>query len=975
MFEATSASAQHRPLSAARREQLSPVESCTFWGKLFDQRWLRVFVPDQYQMREDLWLHLEDQSEATLYVEGLPYWGFDVAHRRCRLPRGVQELWIECLCVQSAIWHSSAKPFASKGALFNGVWIEQRDDTAWHAYYDLQCLVELLWDLRRREDPKLSAFTPMFGQQDSMDRCHPVYRILLSSLDKALDELDRGGPSAMRPVLAEVYDRLRDRSAYSCAVLTGHAHIDLVWLWPERIGEAKAVHTFATVNRLMEEYPEFRFAYSQPASYEAVRRREPALYNRVQSRMSSGQWQATGALYVESDTMLPCGEALSRSFELGQKALLEIRGEPSPLCWLPDVFGFCACLPQLMRLHGVEYFYTTKLQWNAVNRFPHSSFVWRGSDGSEVLAHLTQDVGYVTSLRVHELKSAMYANRQAHVHQEFLFPTGYGDGGGGPTAGMCERARRLDALHSLPSLTWEHPEVFFQRLNMVRAELPVYQGECYLEAHRGVFTTHSEVKSAYRALERTLQIAEAAASRTGSLPDLERYWKRAVFFQFHDYIPGSSVWDVYSEGLKESQDLVAQINRITLATLSAAGGREECYFNPHVLPVAVINKDGCFQIPGLAGAVLSDDVRLKVEPVRIEKYEVSNGLASFCVDDQGYLTSLTFPEGRSAISECFGALAIAPDHAAEFDAWEIDRHILTMLRPCHDVVSLRTFRDHDFRAGVEVERRLSEKSRAVVRYILESGRPELLLEVTVDWADEEHLLKLILPTYYRARHARFGAPFGSVLRAQTPESLAAEAQWEVPFSRHLAVFEEGERYGLCVVSESTYGATVHDGVVGLTLLRSPLITGRDGRSDAWPAHLSRLENPPRCADIGRRVLRFAIGAYCGDMSVTRLPAVLAETLFTPPLPYRGTPMETPFKALTLSSGVAPAWVKPLAAGGWLVRFHETLGRSGQIQMSCNTGFVATASSHDGRNLSDPAQEVTIPVGPQKIVTVRFLRKS
>ncbi len=95
---------------------------------------------------------------------------------------------------------------------------------------------------------------------------------------------------------------------------------------------------------------------------------------------------------------MACGEALARSFLVGQKGFRRLQGKPSRVLWIPDVFGYCGSLPQIMRQTGVEYFFTTKLTWSNINRFPHSSFLWRGIDGSEVLVHVTQENGYNQSV-------------------------------------------------------------------------------------------------------------------------------------------------------------------------------------------------------------------------------------------------------------------------------------------------------------------------------------------------------------------------------------------------------------------------------------------------------------------------------------------------------------------------------------------------------------------------------------------------
>ncbi|MEM6820662.1 MAG: alpha-mannosidase, partial [Verrucomicrobiota bacterium] len=350
MPEATQAQPKQVTLSEAKTLKRKAVGECSFWGKLFDQRWCYLKFAEKTDGQT--WLFWTDQGEATLYVNNEPYFGFNVAHRSCRLPKGIKEVWIQSSCVQSAIWHPEANGMDAKGSYFEGAWLRKRDDTYWNGYHDLKCFLDLALDQRHRENPQVPTTLAHFGQQPLVDKFSPEYRHMLHGMDLAVDAFDSEGVEAMRKVIADLYKKLRLDQVQSHCILTGHAHLDLVWIWPERIGELKAVNIFASMNHLMGEYPELRFAYSQPASYETVKRREPKLFKHVEQRLSQGQWQATGAMYVESDTMLACGEALSRSFVLGQKGFTELVGKPSTLTWLPDVFGYSACMPQIMQQTG-----------------------------------------------------------------------------------------------------------------------------------------------------------------------------------------------------------------------------------------------------------------------------------------------------------------------------------------------------------------------------------------------------------------------------------------------------------------------------------------------------------------------------------------------------------------------------------------------------------------------------------------------
>ena len=146
--------------------------------------------------------------------------------------------------------------------------------------------------------------------------------------------------------------------------LVGHSHVDLVWLWPESVTVRKGVHTFSSMLTLLDRYPEFVFSMSQPALLNAVKEVEPGLYQRVLERIRKGRWEATGGFETEPDTHLPCGEALARSLQYGQRRFAELRGGRMSDCvWLPDVFGYANYLPQLFNLAGITGFFTSKMFW------------------------------------------------------------------------------------------------------------------------------------------------------------------------------------------------------------------------------------------------------------------------------------------------------------------------------------------------------------------------------------------------------------------------------------------------------------------------------------------------------------------------------------------------------------------------------------------------------------------------------------
>ena len=942
------------------------------YGKLWDQRWFFLKLPPGKGRR---YLRWDDESEATLFVGGKAYYGLDVAHRQAPLPEGAREVWIESVVSQTAIWHPEATGLSPEGSRLQGASLLTRNDLAWDVLHDLIVLEDLMRSELRTAFPGRAEEFFAIGTKPAMGVVPPLLRRLLRYLDDSINALDSGGLAAAKKSLKRAFKDLPSCGAPPAAVLTGHAHIDLVWLWPERVGEFKAVHTFATANRLMEEYPEFRFAYSQPASYEAVRRRCPDAWDAAQERIREGRWEAQGATEVESDTLLACGEALARSFLVGQDGFRAITGRPSSILWLPDVFGYSGCLPQLMRESGVGSFFTTKLTWNAINPFPYSSFVWAGSDGSEVVAHICQNNGYNQAALSDELRRGAAAHRQCDVHPEFLAPTGYGDGGGGVTEEMCERARRVRDLAGVPRTAWGGVDGFFQRLEKLRDRLPVFHGELYLEYHRGIYTTHGNVKAAMRAAERALQAHEAVRCATGGEPIGLQAWKRVIFAQFHDYIPGSSIHEVYAEALPElagiaESALATSVKELTKTT----GGR--AVFNP--LPHPQIHLDakrGAVVVPPLAGAPVADLTAASPDPVRAGSHAISNARVAAKFDACGRITSLEVDGAAVPFRRPANEVFLFPEYPHQFDAWEIDRAALSLGVADSRKASVTIESPGSHRAVVAFQRPLGKKSGLTIRYSLESGGTALGIEYDLDWREENALLKAVFPTAFLGHSARFGAPFGSVKRPQLGGTAAAEAMWEVPASRWAVVSDDPESEGFFIVTEAKYGFSCRDGTLGLSLVRSAKITGEDRgfKRGSHPAPLRRTLSPHVLSDIGHHRIRVAVGRFDPAAPREEHPAALAEILFAQVLEFQGPSVGSGFLGLSGGNSLQPAWAVPTGLNKWTLRLHETLGRSGEATILLENGWCSRLVNLEGRPIK-PLRNNRIRFSPYKIVSVEISRE-
>ncbi|MEQ8675312.1 MAG: glycoside hydrolase family 38 C-terminal domain-containing protein [Aggregatilineales bacterium] len=366
----------------------------------------------------------------------------------------------------------------------------------------------------------------------------------------------------------------------------GHAHIDVAWLWQLHVTRGKAVRTFSTAVALMAQFPDYTFTQSTPYLYKTVAEDDPELFSQIKARIATGQWNATGATWVEMDTNIPSGESLMRQFLFGMRYFERELGVRPKVLWLPDVFGYSAALPQIMRHADIPYFFTAKLSWNDHERMPYNTFQWKGLDGSRVLTHLsttpeiTWDVGkvrdysnYVAVMQPEDVLGTWTRYKQKDANHHLTMAYGLGDGGGGPNRDMIERRARMENLSGMPKVIHSTAEQFFQALeNNLTAELPRWVGELYFQYHRGTYTSQARLKRLNRKCEILLHDAEALASilqlLAGSYPQavLNDAWETLLLNQFHDILPGTSIHAVHQDAerdLRQVQNTVtALINQL-----------------------------------------------------------------------------------------------------------------------------------------------------------------------------------------------------------------------------------------------------------------------------------------------------------------------------------------------------------------------------------------------------------------------------
>jgi alpha-mannosidase len=356
--------------------------------------------------------------------------------------------------------------------------------------------------------------------------------------------------------------------------------------------------------------------------------------------------------------------------------------------------------------------------------------------------------------------------------------------------------------------------------------------------------------------------------------------------------------------------------------------------------------------------------------VRATSSALENGRVRATFDALGRITSLAVDGVAIPLTGPAGGLFLYPDYPHAYDAWDIDRHTLSLgweeLRPAEVSVT---------DGEVVFTRPLGQQSRIQIHYRLEPGDSALRIRYELDWQEPHTLLKASFPTGFLGRDARFGAPFGSVKRPQWPGAPTAEAMWEVPASRWAVVADDSECEGFFAVTEAKFGFSCREGSLGLSLVRSALITREDRghKAGSHPEPIRRTLSPHEVSDIGLHIIDLAIGRFHSAMPRAEQPAALAESLFQSPVFFDGDAGNCGFLGLEGGESLQPVWAVPGDETSWTLRLHETLGRSGQTKLLLAPGWKATRVDLSGNPLQAHSSTDPLCFNAYQVVSLLLTR--
>jgi alpha-mannosidase len=838
----------------------------------FDSKTMHWYGPDEhYWFRADftvpatmshkpLWLNVRTQIEEwddgknpqfLLYVNGKATQGIDMNHRRVYLTEAAKTGETYRLDLQSYTGTLHSEFHLIVEMLLVDPAIEK-------LYYDLYV--------------PLSAFPRM----EKDDKVRRDIETVLNHTINFLDLRDTYSNAFYESIKnAEEYINkalYQDMAGYAEVIATciGHTHIDVAWWWTVEQTREKVGRSFATVLKLMEEYPEYKFISSQPQLYYFLKERYPELYNQLKERVREGRWEAEGGMWVEADCNLTSGESLVRQFLHGKRFFKEEFGVDNRILWLPDVFGYSGALPQIMKKCGIDYFMTTKLAWNQFNKMPYDTLRWRGIDGTEIFTHLITTLGvgqstenffttYNGMLHPDAIMGGWKRYQNKEINNDILISFGYGDGGGGPTREMLEVSKRMEkGIKGIPKVRQEFAATYFKELEeRVRnnKRFPVWEGEFYFEYHRGTYTSMARNKRSNRKSEFLMMDLELISylAKDKGVPypaeTMDSMWKKILLNQFHDILPGTSIKQVY-EVTKQEYEELAETGQLLLSERLQAlteAGEGVTIFNTlgfdrsdivnlgnwettaiadetgKIYPVQQTKEGAIAYVEGLPskGSKVFQISQTESEiPFSVREDGIETPFYQIELDEAGLFTSIYDKENSREVLQTDkkgNLFCMYEDKPIYYDNWDIDIYYTEKCWPADKAVRVEWSEIGAVRATLEIERKIS-KSVIKQKIHFYAADRRIIFETYVDWKENQHLLKVHFPVNIHSDEAAFDIQFGNITRKVHSNTSWDVARFESCGQKWIDLSEG--HYGVSILNDCKYGHSVKDGNMALTLIKS-----------------------------------------------------------------------------------------------------------------------------------------------------------
>jgi alpha-mannosidase len=998
--------------------QWQEIDANEYWGS-----WMQDFVlrttftlPEYMDALQPIALYLPlgeagdfSHPECLAYIDGEPYATCDRHH---------QEILLKPEWCDGKEHTLALHGWTGLGGFANG--------DAFTKLYMRQCVIVQLHQ-PTRDFIVLSRIA--LETTNNLDDNNPAKHHLFNALNDAFNTLDTRDPigderfyASVESAIQALKSGIEKAGAPLDAIIhaSGHAHIDVAWLWTLGQTRRKSERTFHNVIRLMEQFPDYHFSQSQPQLYQYIKEDHPALFEAIKQKINEGRWEPMGGMWVEADCNLSGAESLARQFLLGRTFFKENFGKDaeSPVLWLPDVFGYAWALPQLIQQAGLKYFMTIKIGWSQYNRLPYDTFMWQGIDGTQILTHFStvKEFGseyastYNSMANAKEALGTWQNFQQKELQKDLLMAYGYGDGGGGPTREMLENIEVMKNFPSLPQVKQSSVKQFFETIEPLTESkmMPVWNGELYLEYHRGTYTTQARNKRANRKAEFLLHDAEFISALASLItnyqypnPQFTEAWKLICLNQFHDIIPGSSIGPVYEESQQQYAELTTNATQLrdeALQSLASHLDADLLLVNPTSFtqrglvfipgdpfqrftlngqPVSAQSTDsGCwldagelqpYSVIGLKKETGDESYKVRdtsySPPVTRNLYPVSleNDYLKVDIDEHGDITRIFDKKAdrevlpHNTIANQFQAFE---DRPKSWDAWDVDIFYDDKIWLAEPASSIQFVEYGELRQTIEIKRKI-QNSEYSQRISLSHNSPRLDFDTHINWNERHTMLKVAFAVDVLSPQATYEIQWGNVTRPTHRNTSWDWARFETCAQKWVDL-SEGD-YGVSLLNDCKYGHDIHDNVMRITLLRSPTM-------------------PDPMADFGEHEFKYSLYPHAGSWNEeTQREAYL---LNDPIIVYRSK-VESQRSNVTRhvslitcdASNVIIETIKRTEDGnGLIVRLYESQRRRGQVQVkfgsAVDSAWTTNLLEENESALGVENDSIILNMKPYQIVTLR-----
>jgi len=694
-----------------------------------------------------------------------------------------------------------------------------------------------------------------------------------------------------------------------------NAHLDTQWNWDVRrtINEYLP-KTFSNNFTLFEKYPDYEFNFEGAFRYALIKEYYPEAYERLRDYVIEGRWNVAGSSWDAGDVNIPSPEAIMRNILLGNKFFEREFGKTSVDIFLPDCFGFGYALPSIAVHMGLKGFSTQKLTWGSAYGIPFDIGRWYGVDGSYVIAALNPGSYTTTYQSSLSAPGSSWVNRVNQNGAYGLFVAysyhGTGDTGGSPADGSARIVQQdidkgVDPTTGVRVISASTDELFRDITAEQAGKLPYFDNELVMTTHAvGGYTSRAISKRWNRhnelladATERASVIADWIGGAPYPKEQLDTAWKRFVWHQFHDDLPGTSLpsayeisWNDYIISLNQfAEELTNGVGAIARVMNTLAEGIPVVVYNPvskarkdvveaeidfgmeAPAAVRVFDPDG-IEVPSQMLSIDGHTARIafiaEMPSVGYKVYDVvpsetgctidtglrvtgttlENDYLKVTINQLGDISSIYDKLNDKELLAAPARLELFNDNSTTWPSWEILYSDLSSPREyVGGPAEITIVEQGPVRVAIQVTRKAAGSTfTQTIRLSASEDDRRVDVDNNVDWQSKATLLKAAFPLNVSNPKATYDLGLGVIQRGNNTSQL-----YEVPAQQWADITDTSGDYGVSIINDCKYGwDKPNNNTLRLTLIHTPRGSYGSNKQDVQ--------------DLGENRFLYSIYGHAGD---------------------------------------------------------------------------------------------------------------